>query len=485
MDADDTPDRPAAPASIAQVIAEAWHANFSLSLDRAEAAYLAGIHAWLQGDAREPGMDDDTLRRIFAPVHELAELGLDSETQRATLMIARLTNQGILVRTDDGGVVREGEYTLSPLGWALGHAMEKERVLTKRNLSFLLMNMRAALLDVRSASGKAYTEQDWESQVIWPLRDVVAELIGLVDRRQRGLDLAHKALRKEITGLIDREWTEAIDQCMRMVREVDGTLQELNEVLSEHVEHLDRQLYELGQYGSRHPDLGLLLDRTHNQLTRLERWGTRRHEEWHGYYCDVQAYIRDYVQTDPDNLLRSRLTEQIRRFLDRSYGLVIVAPEPFLHLRDVARPVADIALTVPDEILSAPAITEYAESAPDRIDEAVAALVRRIHEDEAIDIVVAVLEVAPDFIEAEYFQLLMRATPALLARGITSEQVYEQAWIPLSERLHAQSLELRLRKQESATDVDAVDLPFTPSLRPHDGGPASDDDIPPDEGLQP
>lgn len=69
-----------APASVAQVIAKAWHTNSALSLDREASAFLAGIHAYLL-DAREPSADDKTLRRIFEPVYELAQSSTDSEAQ--------------------------------------------------------------------------------------------------------------------------------------------------------------------------------------------------------------------------------------------------------------------------------------------------------------------------------------------------------------------------------------------------------------------
>lgn len=441
MDVDNSPDQADPPPSVAEVIAEAWHANFSLNLGREDAAFLAGIHAYLL-DARESGLDDETLRRIFAPVYELAQTGSDSETQRATLTIGRLRGQGILLRTDFGGLASEGEFTLSPLGSALAKSMEKERELTKRNLSFMLMHMRTVLANVLRAAANADAPQEWESEVIWPLRDIVIELIRMVDQRQRGLDAAHKALRKEITELVDTEWADAIDSCVAMIRRVDRTLRELNEVLSEHVEHLDRQLFDLAVYGAKHRELPILLDRTRNQLLRLQSWSARRYEDWHGYYRNVQVFIRDVVQTDPNNLLRSRLTEQIRQFHARPYGLLGVAPDPFLHLRDVSRPTASAPLAVPDELLVHRSLAEYAEPPPDKIELAVAALVARLEEDGGIDIVAAVRDVAPDFSETELFHLLMRATPVLLKHGMTMQLILEQTWRKLSERLHAQSLEL-------------------------------------------
>jgi hypothetical protein len=215
--------------------------------------------------------------------------------------------------------------------------------------------------------------------------------------------------------------------------------------LSEHVEHLDTQLFDLGVYAGKRPGLSPLLDRTRIQLHRLNAWSTRRYEDWHGYYRNVQVYIRDVVQTDPDNLLRSRLVGQIRDFQSRPYGLVNVAPEPFLHLRDVFRPPNATPLIVPDDVLSNPAVTESAIQQPDRIAVAVEALLQRLHDERELDIVAAVRELGMDFSDEELFQLLMQATPLLLVHGITLEQILEQPWVELSEHLHAQTLELHLQ----------------------------------------
>jgi hypothetical protein len=180
------------------------------------------------------------------------------------------------------------------------------------------------------------------------------------------------------------------------------------------------------------------------------------------------VFIRDVVQTDPNNMLRSRMTEQIRQFQQRPYGLLVVAPEPYLHLRDVARSATSAPLSVPHEILSNQALAEYAEPPPDGIDVAVAALVERLKEEGELDIVAAIRDVAPHFSDNEYFQLLMRATPVLLGHGMPLQRFLEQAWSTLSERLHAQSLELHLRRQTTHSVADGVELSFEAHSVPTD-----------------
>lgn len=452
--------------SVAAVVAEAWHANFTLELGREETAFLAGIHTF-QRHAPEPALSEEILRHIFALVYELSGTGTGSETQRGTHIIGRLKGQGILWRADDAGLLSEGEYTLSELGLALGHYMDNERTLTRRSLAFMLVRMRTELTAVLRAAADGCGEEQWEEKVIFPLQYVVQELIRMVDQRQRGLDAAHKTLRKEISERVDSAWADAIDSCVSMIRNVDGTLRELNDVLNEHIESIDRQLFDLAAFAFGQPALAALVDYTRNQLLRLQVWSSRRYEEWHGYYRSVQAFIRDVVQSDPNNMMRSRLIDQLRHFQGRPYGLVLVEPQPFLHLRDVFRPSVETALAVPEDILANRALSDYMTPPPDMIELAVAALVAQLREEGDIDIVEAVTEVAPGFSEEEYFRLLMRVTPALLAHGITLSSILEQPWVPMSARLHAQSLVLRMGPSQEASvmfeNTVAPPQPVTPS----------------------
>ncbi|MRW91853.1 hypothetical protein GJ699_17805 [Duganella sp. FT80W] len=429
--------------SVAGVITEVWLSGCALHLGREETAFIAGIHAYLQ-HTTILSLDEQSLRRVYAVVFELANAGTDTETQRATFIIARLHAQGVLLRIDSGGWSYEGEYALSPLGMALAEGMQNERTLTRRSLEFMLMRMRTELAQVLAAAAEGGTHEHWEMKVIFPMRDVMLEMMAAVEKRQLGLDAAHKRLRQRITELFDSEWLVAADSCKEMVSSVDRTLSELNAVLCEHVESLQRQLLSLSELAVSHAELSPVVERAQNQLLRLAAWGARRHEDWAQYYANVQIYIRYFVQTDPDNRLRGRLVEQIRQFQDRPFGLVLVAPEPFRHMREVLKPEATVSLAVPNDILLAQGLQERVEAEPDRVEQAVAALVQRLLGEGDIDIVAAVRDIAVDFTDEERFTLLSHVTPELLKNGSTHETMLPQPWIALSLRLEAQTLKLRL-----------------------------------------
>jgi chromosome condensin MukBEF complex kleisin-like MukF subunit len=432
--------------SVASVIAEVWLSGFALELGREETAFVAGIHAYLQHSA-VLCLDEQTLRAIYSQVFELANAGTDSEAQRATHIIGRLVNQGVLVRVDSGGWSYEGEYVLTPLGMALAEGMQNERALTKRNLAFLLMRMRGELAQILAAASEGGPPEHWEMKVMFPMRDVMVEMMTTVEKRQLGLDAEHKLLRQHITALFDSEWLTAADSCKQMVSSVDQTLAELNAVLCEHVESLQRQLLSLSDLAAALPALAAVVERAQNQLLRLAAWGARRHEDWAQYYRNVQVHIRYFVQTDPDNRLRGRLVEQIRRFQDRPFGLALVGPEPFRHLREVLKPDLPMALEVPEELLAGQGLRDGSAIEPGRVDLARATLIEQLCSDGDIDMVVAAHEIAPDFTDQEHFSLLVTATPELLKFGMTDGKLVRQEWIVVSARVEAQTLKLVLRRQ--------------------------------------
>lgn len=441
--------------SVASVVAEVWHSEFSLSLIKEDAAFVAGIHIYLQ-DAIEPNIDELTLRSIYVPLNELIHGDPETLQMRCTRALTRLKSQGILLRADFGGLSTEGEFTLSPLGLSIGDYMDSERTLTKQSLEFVLIRLRAELSQIVAAAQAGGDESHWDSKVVYPLRYVVAEMIAMVDKRQRGLDAAHASLRNNISTLFEQSWTAAVDTCSQMLNSVNTTLGELNAVLTEHGESLGRLLMEIGDCANGHPDVPFLVDRVRNQLYRVLAWSENRYEAWSSYFGTVNEYIRLVIQIDPENRVRARIRDQIRHFPDHPHGLKLVAPEPFLHLRSVSKPTSDEPVTVPDSVLQSRGLTEYKEPLLDPIDAVIEALVARMKEDGEVDIVSAVMEEAPDFTDDQWFTLMSKATPILLRKGLSPRDIVRQRWLPMSPRLEAQTLIIRAPRHTMADTTPPV-----------------------------
>ncbi|MEX5664293.1 hypothetical protein ABFV57_05360 [Pseudomonas neuropathica] len=441
--------------SVAGTMAEAWHAAFALELGKEELTFIAGIHAYLRSSI-DAGLDENALRAIFLPLNELMHGDRETEALRCTKMITRLKMQGVLLRADFGGVSVAGEFTLSPLGLALGEYMESERTLTKQSLEFMLIRLRTELASMVESARAGGDSAHWESTIAMPLKLIVTEMINLIDKRQRGMDAAHTALRTDIGALFESSWIAAIDCCTLMLKNVAATLGELNAVLAEHTEALGRQLLEIADAPDCPHEINLIIDRARNQILRIHIWSESRHDAWSQYFATVNEYIRLVIQVDPDNRMRSRLRQQLKQYPTRPYGLRYVNPEPFLHLRTVSRPTAEVPVVISADVIDRQALEVRSHYPLDQIDLVIAQLVSRFKNTGEIDIVAATLEEAAAFTDHDWFILLARATPLLLQHGLPEHLWLEQVWISMSDRLDAQTLVLRLLASVNKVAPDDV-----------------------------
>ncbi|MBP4045424.1 hypothetical protein [Chromobacterium violaceum] len=435
--------------TIPGIMAEAWHAGYALDLGKEELTFIAGIHAYLN-DRIEAVVDEGKLRELYVPLNELIHGDPETMAQRSTRLIARLKLQGLLLRTDLGGISTEGEFTLSPLGMALGEYMEGERILTRQSLEFMLVRMRTELAAIVAATQIGGDTAHWETQVVMPLRFVVLQLVASIDQRQRGLDAIHIQLRTDISKLFEQSWVKAVDTCTAMLVSVGDTLRELNAVLAEHTESLSRMLLEIGDINACPSEVTLLTERARNQLLRIRAWSDSRINAWTDYFRTVNEYIRLVIQVDPDNRLRTRLRDQLRQYPAHPYTLLGVEPEPFRHLRTVQRATPETVLQLEEEMLNRRGIENYEAPLDDPINVIIERLVERLEQAGKIDLVAAVLEEATGFTDEQWFTLLARATPSLLRLGISPNQIVRQAWIPFSPRLEAQSLQITTRPQKES-----------------------------------
>jgi chromosome partition protein MukF len=135
-----------------------------------------------------PSFDSESLFDVYEQVCDIADPAAENPRKRATNAIERLRKQRVLVRIDGTGVVSAGEFTLSKLGTAIVEFFLAEDMLTRESLTVLTRSLIVQLAQVRADSKKAQTTEDWRNVVATPLRVAVSELIGGIERRQRGMD---------------------------------------------------------------------------------------------------------------------------------------------------------------------------------------------------------------------------------------------------------------------------------------------------------
>lgn len=308
----------------------------NLSLETFHLCCLAGLY--LRADrAALASFEEDLLVDLFEQVCDVVEPGAENPKKRATHAIQRLRDQHMLTRIDGAGVVHAGEYALTRLAAAVIEYFMADEALTRESLTLLTRTLLVQLSDVKGAASRATTVEDWKSNVIGPLRITVGDLIGGIERRQRGLDAAQEQVQEEIARLLVTDWFGAVDRSQDLLDETTATLRELNEVLLRDANQFLALLQEIQALAE---DAGQLeaeeaVQRVVEQVDRIVAWGSARQRAWSNYYQYVHGYLRDVVRLDPDRALSQRLRDQISDWTVHPFHLAVASSDAIRLLRPV------------------------------------------------------------------------------------------------------------------------------------------------------
>jgi chromosome partition protein MukF len=322
--------------NVADIIARTWSMSFTLQLDMEDAAFLAGIHAWLSINS-DPTLDEDQLRDIYRIVSEVAHGDSATVMQRATGAIARLREQRLMVRTDTAGIVRGGDYSLSRMGNAIAEWFGEQEGLTRQSLEVMMTRIRADLGQIKLAAQEGGSREHWETCVSGPLRLTVMGLIEAIDRRQQGMDIQQEEIRERIGLMLEETWFEAIRSCDELLESTSGALQELHRALMHEIEGMFTLLNEIEELCEDAAQSEAVEAATHvrRQMERISVWGENRFTAWSEYYQNVHEFIRSVVSVDPDRAIRTRLRDGLKEYGKPAPWFLNVADQPpYRHLRD-------------------------------------------------------------------------------------------------------------------------------------------------------
>lgn len=126
------------------------------------------------------------------------------------------------------------------------------------------------------------------------LRVTVGDLVGGIERRQRGLDGQQEEVQCQIGELLQADWFGAVEQCQALLEAMAGTLQELNEVLLRDSSHIQALLQEVQQAAATvdATEAEEAAQRVGEQVDRMAAWGASRQQAWSGYYQYVHRFLR-------------------------------------------------------------------------------------------------------------------------------------------------------------------------------------------------
>lgn len=306
-----------------RLIASLVRDQINLDLKTADVCFLAALY--LRADkAGLASFEEDLLIDLFEQVCDIVEPAAENPRKRATHAIQRLREQRMLARVDGAGIVRAGEYALTRLAAGVIEYFLADEALTRESLSLLTGTLRAQLADVLATARRAQTSDDWQLQVVGPLRITVGDLVSGIERRQRGLDVQQEEVQAEIANLLSTDWFRAIERCQALLDATTLTLRELNEILLRDTHHFvallqDIQALALSAENVKAQEAS---QQVIEHVDRIAAWGSARQKAWSEYYQYVHRYLRDVVRLDPDRALSQRLRDQITVWKRRPFYLI-------------------------------------------------------------------------------------------------------------------------------------------------------------------
>ncbi|MDR3569942.1 MAG: hypothetical protein P4L43_18120 [Syntrophobacteraceae bacterium] len=431
--------------SVADSIAKTWSLDFTLQLDREDAAFLAGIHIWLTINP-DPTLDEDQLRNIYRIVGEVAHSDPASSVLRATNAIARLREQRLMVRTDTAGIIRGGEYSLSRMGNAIAEWFGEQEGLTRKSLEIIMTQIRAGLGQIKVAAEAGGDDDHWESQVSGPLKLTVAQLIEGIERRQQGMDVQQEQIREGIESMLEENWFEAVLSCEDLLVTTSEALQELHKVLMHEVEGMSSLLGEIEELCEKNlrPESTEAVDHVRRQIERIGGWGENRFATWSEYYQNVHEFIRSVISVDPDRAVRTRLRDAIKGYGRPEFWFLNVCDQaPYVHLRtdsdDRPSPAVERKVKPMEEMVEEAGI----KLVPlERIEEKIS---EKLRCDGRVDLFDVLSEHISGHTIHEVYTLAGELAEWLIKRGVPLPFL-DQSWHPLGNGIEIQTLTVRKRE---------------------------------------
>lgn len=469
-------------------LTELAHSQVGLQLSPTDLCFVVALRARAdQGGTT--AFEEEALVDVFQQVINLVEPQAEAPRLRATSSIRRLREQRLLTRIDGAGLVRAGEFALTRLADALAEFFLAEETLTRESLAILTQTLTVQLNEIKAAANRGRLSGDeWRSRVVQPLRITAGDLLGGIERRQRGLDLAQEHIREKIAKLLREDWFSAIEACEDLLEETAATLRELNDILLRDTATLQSLLQDIGEaareamvarppkkadaakadpkqpigtsdgteYAERdNPEVAGALRATmvlSEQVDRVAAWGASRQRAWSDYYRYVQRFLRDVVRLDPGRALSQRLRDQLRTFCDPRTP---IPPEPVERPSPPARaaertggaftfiaaaPMPLPLLRVPDMRAERPAVSRPAgeherpleEVVPELLPFEVDARARELLAKRPPGLSAVVRDIVSQLAEQDRYRTVGRVA-AICALEARVTRDHERAWVPSGE----------------------------------------------------
>jgi chromosome partition protein MukF len=318
-----------------RVMASIHRDGIALDLKPVDLCFLVALHARAIQNSLTC-FEEDVLLDVFEQVCDVVDPDGDSPRKRATHAIQRLREQRLLSRVDGAGIIRAGDYSMTRLASGIVEFFMADQILTRESLSLLTKALLVSLFQIKSEAKKARDADDWRQHVVGPLRVTVGDLVGGIERRQRGLDAQQEEVQKQIGALLGVDWFAAVDQCQQLLDDTTTTLSELNSVLLHDTHQILTVLSDIEQLACQATvaEAEEAAQRVTEHVDRVADWGRTRQLAWSTYYQYVHRFLRDVVRLDPSRALSERLRNQLAEWNKQPFHWVVAQASKIRVLRE-------------------------------------------------------------------------------------------------------------------------------------------------------
>src|SRR5690606_31340753 len=151
-----------------RIVAAFAEQKLCLDVSTLELCFLAYLRLQSKSESL-PALGEEQLQDAFEQVCEAVEPETENVRARATHAIRRLREQRLLSRVDGAGVLRAGEFSLSPLAVAIIDHYVNGETLTRESLNLLTRTLAMSLSQIVAAARKATAPEHWRDEVAAPL----------------------------------------------------------------------------------------------------------------------------------------------------------------------------------------------------------------------------------------------------------------------------------------------------------------------------
>jgi len=328
-----TSDERKSPIELAQAVLQS---RASIHLDPVDIALLILIRSEI--DSRAQGtisVSMDVMRGLLARIDRIDSRDPKSAERRLLESLGRLKSSGFLsifdvFRLHDSEFT---EYQVTSLGDALYEQQTLGQTFSSRPLISILRTFIGILEKVLHVTANCTSQEDWDYEVMNPLRHAVIALLQSAERIQKQMDKQHHTIREALPTLLKEGGEGAIKICEDKLRTIFEAIDELQSAALVSVGTARSLLEKITMAG-----MAASVKRIENtcddiqiKLNAVEAWITRRASDWYSHHTVMHSHLRANLYIDSNR----RITEAVRKALGQvpDWSMLIVAAPPFIRMR--------------------------------------------------------------------------------------------------------------------------------------------------------